>query len=293
MAIWRHFNKFLLNLDRNVISKSWEQKVALFGAYLVDKGNQSTTIKSYFSAIKCILKADGYEWDDSKVLLNILTRGCRLKNDTVKTRFPIQIRLLELLLFEVEREYGGRNGKNPQPYLESMYKAIYILMYYGMLRVGEIAFGPHVIKAANIHVGSNKNKILIILYSSKTHGKESKPQRVKISAIQNLSDQEIYKRKRFFCPFVILRQFANIRGDYQTDDEQFFVFADGSPIYTTQVRSILRKLLDNLNLQSNLYDTTSIRSGRATDMLIFGYSVLQIKEKGRWRSSAIYRYLRP
>ena len=55
-SIWRKFNQFLIKLDRK--PQTWERRVALYGAYLVDIGTQSSTIKSYFSAIKKIL------WDE-------------------------------------------------------------------------------------------------------------------------------------------------------------------------------------------------------------------------------------
>ena len=93
-----------------------------------------------------------------------------MENDQVKIRLPIQKGLLEMLLFEIQRTFGGVN-EAPQPYLEALYKAMFCLAYYGMLRVGEIAYGPHIIKAGNIHVGGNKDKILLVLYSSKTLGK--------------------------------------------------------------------------------------------------------------------------
>ena len=156
---------------------SWEDKTALFGAYLVDGGVQSTTLKSYFSAIKFILKQDGYEWNDKKALLSSLVKGCKITNDSVKIRLPIQKGLLEMVLFEVERIFN--NGKTNQPYLEILYKAIFCLAYYGMMRVGELTLSPHVLKAKNIHIGNNKDKIMMVLYSSKTHGKESRPQHIK------------------------------------------------------------------------------------------------------------------
>ena len=41
------------------------------------------------------------------------------------------------------------------------------------MRIGELTEGPHVVKVTNVHAGINKDKIMIKLYSSKTHGKES------------------------------------------------------------------------------------------------------------------------
>ena len=171
LSVWRHLNRFIISLDTRE-NLSWEDKTALFGAYLVDGGIQSSTLKSYFSAIKHVLKVDGYPWDDSKVLLSSLVRKCQFVNDKLKVRLPIQKRLLEVLLFEIERQFGAT-----QPYLECMYKAIFCVAYYGMLRVGEMSASPHVIKACHVHVGNNKDKILLLLYTSKTHGLESRPRR--------------------------------------------------------------------------------------------------------------------
>ena len=266
---------------------SWEEKTALYGAYLVDNGVQSSTLKSYFSAIKHILKLDGYQWDDNKVLLNALVKGCKLENDVVKTRLPIQKGLLEMLLFEIDRKWY--NNKSPQPYLAILYQAIFCLAYYGMLRVGELSLSDHVIKACNIHVGSNKDKILIVLYSSKTHGKESRPQKVKISALP-LSSK--IRKEKFFCPFKTVTKYMKCRGNYFNDEDQFFIFADGSPVQPQHIRKTLRILLDTMNLNSSLYDVHSFRSGRTVDLEKFGYNIEVIKSMGRWRSNAVYRYLK-
>ena len=93
----------------------------------------------------------------------------------MKTRFPIQIGFLEILLFEINRSFSQ------QPYLSCLYKAMFALAYYGLLRIREITDSDHIIKANDFHIGSNKNKIRVLLYTSKTHGEESPPQKVKIS----------------------------------------------------------------------------------------------------------------
>ena len=99
LAIWRQFIKFLIQLGRK--PDTWEHRVALYCGHLVEKGNQSSSIQCYISAIKAILKTDGYTWCDGKVALNIITHGCRLQNDRVKTRLPIHMKLLEMILFEI------------------------------------------------------------------------------------------------------------------------------------------------------------------------------------------------
>ena len=109
-------------------------------------------MKSYISAIKAVLKLDGYDWNDSKILFEVLVKACKLENDSVRRRLPIQIGLLELLLFELQRLYSG------QPYLEKLYQAIFSFMYYGLMRIGEVVQGSHTLKAKDIHIGHNKDK---------------------------------------------------------------------------------------------------------------------------------------
>ena len=247
-------------------------------------GVQSSTLKSYFSAIKHILKSNGYEWDDRKALLGSIVKGCKLENDTLKVRLPIQKGLLEILLLEIERYFGEIQG---QPYLESMYKALFCIAYYGMMRVGELTLSDHTLKACDIHMGDNKDKMLLVLYTSKTHGRKNKPQEIKIAAVKLLKED-----KKFFCPFETVSKFLRIRGPFLDTEEMLFVFRDHSPVKPHQFRCTLRLLLDRLDLDSSLYDVHSFRSGRTCDLARFGYSVDQIKAMGRWKSNAVYRYLK-
>ena len=282
LSVWRHLNKFIISLDYRD-NLSWEQKTALFGAYLVDTGVQSSTLKSYFSAIKYVLKQDGYPWDDTKVLLSSLVKSCKLENDRVKIRLPIQKGLLEILLFELERVYDS------QPYLELLLKTMFSLAYYGMLRVGEITSSPHNIKACNVHVGNNKDKIMLVLYTSKTHGEESGPQKIRISAAPmkgNKTDNKL------FCPFKTVIKYMDTRGPYLSEQEPFFILSDRSAVKPNQLRTFIRNVLDKVNLDSLLYDVHSFRIGRTCDLVKFGYSIEQIKAMGRWKSNAVYRYLK-
>ena len=145
--------------------------------------------------------------------------------------------------------------------------------------MGELALTEghqgHTVKAKGIHIGCNKNKILVILHSSKTHGCESMPQAIKIS------DTPIYcKKQRFFCPFQILWSFLNIRGRYDSADENFFVFTDRTPVKAVHMRAVLQRLLKNIGLDDTLYNTHSFRIGMTTEMFKAGCSIKQIKHIG-------------
>ena len=173
-SVWKQFNAFLITLD--TMPKFWEDRTVLFVAHLIDiKKFQSSSVKSYISAIKRTLIDDNYLWCDNKVMLNSLTCACKISNDRVTTKLPIHCGLLEVMLFDLERMYGS------QPYLETLFKSIFALGYYGLMQIGELTMGPHVLKAKNVHLALNKEKLLLILYTSKTHDKGSYPQNIKIT----------------------------------------------------------------------------------------------------------------
>ena len=153
LSIWRQFNRFIIWLD--VKPNNWEDRTTLFVVQLVEDGMQSSTVKSYVSAIKRILVDDGYQWDDKRILLTALMRACKLINDRVRTRLPIQCGLLELILFEISNHFMANN----QVYLTILYQAIFTLGYYDLMRVGELIFSRDTAKAGHVHLAKNKGKI--------------------------------------------------------------------------------------------------------------------------------------
>ena len=281
LGIWRQFNYFLMRLEE--VPEEWEIRVSFFGAYLIEAQKvKSSTLKSYISAIKHMLKTDGYEWDDSKVWLASLVKSCKIQNDLLQLRLPIKFSMLEQILFEVERVFG-----TSQPYLEALYKAVFCLGYYGLMRVGELTEGPHALKAVNVEIAVNKNKLRLTLDSSKTHRKESLPQQIKISETEATG-----RRHKFFCPFKVMRTFMKMRGDPLSTNENFFILTDRTPITPLQINNTLKAVIAAINFNETLFSFHSLRARRATDMLKYGFTVGQIKRKGRWKSNAVYKYLK-
>ena len=286
LNIWRQFNNFVISLD--VVPPSWEARTTLYIAYLIDNGRQSSSIKSYVSAIKKLLVIDGYKWKDEEVLLNSLTKACRLLNDRVKARLPIQRGFLEMIFFEVERYFSRRS----QHYLEWLYKAIFLMSYYGMMRIGEVTMSPHVARAKNVHMATNKDKILILLYTSKTHGKRHRPQKIKITSIKEDARQYRTQTHKHFCPFAVLRQYIHMRGCYDSEEEQFFVFRDKQPVKPSHASAVLKLMIERLGLNSKFYSMHSFRIGRTSDLIKCKYPLDEVQRLGRWKSNAVLRYIR-
>ena len=60
----------------------------------------------------------------------------------------------------------------------------------------------------------------------------------------------------------------------------------------TNIRSVLRQSIQSIGLQANAYDLHSFRIGRTSDMVKDEHSIKTVKQAGRWKSNAVYRYIK-
>ena len=252
----------------------------LFTGFLINKNLQSSMVRTYVSAIRSVLAKDNIKLNDDTFLLKSLIRACKFQNDQVIARFPIYKGILHMLLKEAQRHFDGKQQFN----LKHLYRAMFVSAYYGLLRAGEIAAGPHCILARNVHVGTNKHKILFLLKSSKTHTKGSKPQLIKISS-HPVGDTDKQTTTQT-CPFNILREHIAVRPAAKHRNEQFFVFSDGTGVSIEQTRHVLRLLLKQLNFDASLYNLHSFRIRRCGNLYELGLSMETIKKIGHWKLSS-------
>ena len=233
---------------------------------------------------------DGYTWDDKWIMFNALTRACKLKNDVVFDRKPVRKKLIIQLLYAIKQKRFHDDELN-QFYIQIMYISAFQTAYYGLMRVGEYTRGPHVLKAKDVSLSQDKSMAKLILHSSKTHDRSNRPQNILIKLDQHdIEEQKKYKYK--FHPVKQLDTYSKFRGSYINDDDQFYIFMDGTPLLPDHIRSLLRELIGNLGLNPESYDTHSFRIGRATDLMKRGDDLETVKRMGRWKSNAVYNYLR-
>ena len=284
-SVWKQFNSFFIQLDEK--PDTWEDRIVLFVGYLVDKNKRSQTVRSYISAIKNVLKNDGVYVNEDKILLKSLTRACRLKNDKVCTRLPIQKDLLRILLTGTVAHFNNEG----QQYLAVVYKTLFCTAYFGLFRIGELTTGDHPIRVTDVQIADNKWKILFILRSSKTHGRDSKPQTVKITS-RALNNAAGDSTGQTICPYMILKEYLAIRPKYKDVEEPFFVFRDRSAITPMNAMQVLCLILKQKGFNDKLYGTHGFRSGRALDLLRMNVPLPVIRILGRWQSNAVYTCLK-
>ena len=260
-------------------------RLVLFVGYLIQQNRKSTTIRSYISAIKSVLRDDGVILNTNSYLLRSLTKACRLHNDQVQIHLPIRKGMLGVLLKNLH------NVLPEQPYLLLLYKALFSTAYFGLFRIGELTSGTHPVFGRDVKVSDNKNKMLFILCSSKTHGPESFPQSVEISTRE--FNTSMTRKKKSFCPFEILRDYMRVRKrGFRTYTEPFFIFKNRKPVKPHHARKVLKDVLEISGFDPSFYNFHCLRGGRVSNLLAMHISVESIKLIGQWKSNSVYVYLK-
>ena len=135
-----------------------------------------------------------------------------------------------------------------QPYLLILYRAIFITLYFGLFRIGELTAesGNHAVLAKDVCIGRNKNKLMFVLHTSKTHTKGHKPQIIKISETRCFQSTAATSQQTMcyrYCPFKMIKNYIDIRKHRVHDNEQFFVFTDRSLVSANQLRTTLKSAI--------------------------------------------------
>lgn len=258
--------------------------MVLYASFLADIGNNSATVASYMSAIRYVLRHDGIDINDKCCKLSSIIRACKLHNDVITVRRPIRSGLLRLILGQVNTIFLD----NGQPYLAALYRAIFSSAYYGLMRISELV-GKHAVLTEDVHFATNQTKLKVkyVLRSSKTHNLGKRPQMLDIYPDYQVLDTPL-------CPVNIIRNFAKMRPPKTVLGENFFVFSDGTPVAERHVRAVLRKCICKLNLPWKSFNFHGYRSGRATDLFKWNFSIDWIRKIGRWskKSTSILAYFK-
>lgn len=76
------------------------------------------------------------------------------------------------------------------------------------------------------------------------------------------------------------------------DEGPFFCHLNGKPLTSYQFTAILHKSIKFIGLDTSTFKSHSFRIGGATHLYLTGVPEEDIKIKGRWKSNAMYSYIR-
>ena len=209
----------------------------LFVGHFINEKKKASTIRSYVSAIKTMLKENRIKLSEDKYLISSLTKACSYRNDQVYLRLPIRKYLLNIIVDQTWKHFEIKS----QYYLSILYSTVFMVGYYGLLRIREVATGSHPILAKDVQIAVNKKKWLFILRTSKMHWKDSKPQMVRISSSSN--NKKNSPSNSVHCPYETLKEYVKLRNPCVNVHEPFFVFSDNSAVAPHHIRMVLTTML--------------------------------------------------
>lgn len=261
------------------LHQSWPptvEQLAMFLSYMSLKGLSSKTADLYITAISFQCKVSDLPDNTKHFLINKLAEGFRRQGGSKRVRLPITFELLKSILTTLP--VVCCNG-----FEAALFKAVYVLAYFGFFRVGEITvankstmeFG-RVLNLGDISFVNGNQYMLVNLRFSKTD-QLGKGTVLKIS-----------KTGSSICPVIILRQYLRQRPKVAGP---LFCHFDGKPLTRYQFSSVLQKVIKLINPQLQGFRSHSFRIGAATRAAQLGWPIEKIKEAGRWASEAYRSYI--
>ena len=248
--------------------------LGLYIAKLSDQNLAYNTIKNHVSAIATLHKIFDHSDPSNSFLIQKALSGLSRTSPPPKKLLPITKELLPSLVNALARLPLDN-------YNFTLFKALILISYYACLRVGEAvlsADSKHTLQFDQISfLPSPLGLTLRIKFNSFKHS--SSPS---VLDFPSLRDNPV-------CPVKALSDYLAIRPQ---SNGNLFIKSCGSPVTRAIFVDILKNSVKFIGLDPLLFNSHSLRSGRATDLALEGYSEAIIKMAGRWHSSAYQQYIR-
>ena len=231
------------------------------------------TIAVYVRGVITRLKLSGVQNPVSNFILSHILKGAFKKYPTSKRlRIPVSLDLLTKLVNSARVIFN--------PYEAKLMSAIMSLAFHGLLRIGECCHTNHVILLDNVQVYVNTATeqlrfATITFITTKTDQLGVQGQWTWVQETQQLA-----------CPIANLLQYLKVRPQTSVLPD-LFVNSRGKPFTKTQFANRFVKLLKAVEQDTDSFKSHSLRIGGATHLYLMGWSVDQIKAKGRWRSTNV------
>ena len=261
-----------------------EDTLLLFTAHLATEGITSSIIKVYLSALRSFHVAAGKHEEFAKQLtprLQQVIKGIRKEQAITtppRTRLPITIDIM----IGIQSVLAQQPGK----YFNLMLWAACCMAFFGFLRSSEFTvpsqnqFDPSVHLTLSDISLDNRHQPQIVHITIKQS--KTDPFRQGVTLSLGCTSHEI-------CPVRAIVPFLGARGN---KPGPLFILRNDKMLTREMFGSALDRILTQLHLNKEHFNTHSFRIGAATSAKQAGMSDIHIKMLGRWRSDAYQRYVR-
>ena len=190
---------------------------------------------------------------------------------------PITLKMLQSLITALEKIVNSSYDKK-------LLKAMFVIMYFCCLRIGEVALSNHDDHVIQI------SQVSFSQVDSVFHSFTIQFNSFKMSGSRTPAITILRREHETICPVQLLLDYLAVR---PRCSGPLFLSASNKLITRWWLLKMLRFCLSYLGWDNLAVNTHSFRIGRATDMFAQNYSDSYIQHVGRWASDAFKRYLRP
>ena len=268
-----------------------QDNILIFSAYLLNRGLKSSTISSYLAGLRQLHMSQGTSIPNirSDIVSQILKGRSNLDalspNPKLK-RLPVTPSVLRIIKIEINKRPIPKSDK-------CLLWFVSTLAFHGSFRMGELlsisptSFDPKVtllvsdIKLKNTRINnSNFNTLSVSIKSSKT----GKPDAVTIV--------DVFPTNNDLCPVNAYTKWSRCSPHFD-EASPAFRFNSGLSLTNKYFNSQLKTWLSNY-LDSNVgyISGHSFRAGIPSVLGSLGFEDHDIKQVGRWSSSAFQVYLK-
>lgn len=244
-----------------------------FIAFLSLKNLSFNTAKSYISAISYKCKIMNMCDNTQQFIVKKCLEGMRRTKSRADSRLPIT----ESILLNIVSRLPGLAMNM---YESKLFKAAFVIAFWGLFRVGEITLTKskpinQIIAYQDVKFEGDSVVILVRFSKSDQTGK---------------GDKVILKKtKGLICPVASLQEYLEKRPNIPGP---LFCHFNGNPISRFQFSAMLNKCLTKAGLNLQRFTSHSFRIGGASFLARNGHSTEEIMNRGRWRSSSYKSYIR-
>lgn len=254
----KHYSEFIENrfTDEPIFPAS-ENKVILFIAYCFENNFAPATVLTYVSALGYYHKIRNL-FDPTQ---NFVIKKCLQGYQKLKSQSDIRKPITSAILKQLITSLNHTTNSN---FIRVMLRAMYLVAFYGMLRLGELTSVNsntilHVEDVKFVYQADISDPVSFELQISGY--RHSKGRTVILLIEKNTNNGQE-------CPVSSLKQYLNLRG---SNSGPLFSFMDGSPVTRAFFTQQLSLSLNWAGCNTKLYKTHSFRIGRATDLASQGF----------------------
>ena len=246
-------------------------QILLLLSFLNMKGLAPSSITTYLSAIGYVHKAYNVINPTVNFLVQKVLAAINRIHGVGDARLPITKFILHRLIDAVPTVVSNY-------YNSKLLKAMFLIAFYGLFRVGEITIqrnGEIALLLDQLQLFQDR---FILTISKFKNNKSNKP-----------FDIVIHKQMGDYCPLSTLLEYLVVRG---CSKGPLFQFGDGKPVSRNFFSQRLKDCISFCGFDPKRFKSHSFRIGSASFLASIGKSDLQIKLLGRWKSDSFLRYIR-